>query len=479
MAPTAPVLDPQDDPNQNPILKPSSASNQPDTPVQPDLESAKNVIDRAYQSPPDSGNLNQLDQTSPPVEGIMEQPDQNKTDQLKERLQAGVKKHNEAITQKVQDARQKAQRLTGEGLKTGEKSAVRAAQAGERAAAQTARAASTAAGQATKAAAKAATRSAAAAGRAITTFLAGTVEVWGPILLVIIVIIVIIAIIFALFGISRNTGLGPAQYPASAAEKYAATQLAAISGDPTAKAETIVAQATELKTKLTALKTTATTKYGSDKASAFSKRADEIIALTDQLIAVANTPPARKKIIDQINQKIKDLGKDFPELIFSGGNCADLKPYIDSGQISIVNNNANPDKTLIVQGRLKNSTGQIVPANPNLCNVLLYIVKAGHKIGHLTLANNHSKNVKGKGTTSQHFVGEAVDIGIVDGSGYGNSAWKEKSFALQQQLRDNHKQLNIYELWGPSDQSIDNGQPTSRRIGGHNNHIHIGVERIK
>lgn len=308
MAPTPPVLDPQTDPTKNSAPEPGSAGAQPSTPAQPDLESAKTVIDRAYQSPPDSGSLNPLDQISPSADEPTEQPGQNQPNPLKERLQAEAKKHNEAIAQRVEDAKTKTQRLGGEGLKTGEKSAAKAAQAGERAAAQTARAAARATGEATKAAAKAAGRAASQVGRVIIRFLAGTIEIWGPIVLVIIVVLIIIAIVFAILGLSGGQGNGPAILPSSVSQQQQATLLSALSGDKIANDQVVKKVIQDEKDRYQRIKKNAD-KYDSQFSGAIASKVTEFGPKLDALIQTKNKAE-RLKLRDELEKQM---------LAFEGG----------------------------------------------------------------------------------------------------------------------------------------------------------------
>ena len=181
-------------------------------------------------------------------------------------------------------------------------------------------------------------------------------------------------------------------------------------------------------------------------------------------------------------EKRAALTKDFPEIFLVGGSCADTAQYIANGSIKI---NAAVDAKLLPDGQLKNKSGQTINASPKLCNILVFLVKSGYKIGAITLSNNHTQFVMKRlpnggrvstGRTSEHYLGRAADIAIINGASLrGGGKWLESSRAVMQLLRDNKDTLGLYDSWGPTDLSIDNGKLTSKRIGGHDNHIHLSV----
>ncbi|MEX1123567.1 MAG: hypothetical protein WEC81_00060 [Patescibacteria group bacterium] len=396
-----------------------------------------------------------------------EQPAENP--ELTERKQA--KTQNEV--DRVKSGEQKLQKATGKVEKTAGKEAVGAAERETAVAAkQGAKVAGKAAGQAAKAAAQ-------ATAQAVRAAVAATSEIWGPVLIVILIIVVIVAVIFILFSFSKGTGKGPAQYPATAYDQTQIVSLLAVSSDSNATREKVLTEINKMEERLNGLKSDARKKYNATKAQAAGAEIDIIIEQINLLKPVADDPVGRKTIIDKINISLGSLAIKYPELLFSAGNCGDLQSYIDGGQFVIAR---SPERSTIAKGYLvrgghssiaRSEQGQ-VQINPKLCNVILFVLKNGYDIGGVTLTFGHRKYSSGT-TFSQHYVAEAIDIASLNGASFGSAKWKSQSSTLMQLLQQNYKQLGIWELWGPTNFSVNDCKTTGQTIGGHDNHIHLGV----
>jgi|GEM_PF-5268737 len=287
--------------------------------------------------------------------------------------------------------------------------------------------------------------------------------------------LMILMMLPGIFFIMSFGAIGAVLTPSSPAEKAQATQAMALSGDPGAKREVIINSAESMKKKLGDLKNLATKKYDAGKATAAKQSIDTLITKLDQLIKAPDNAVERKKLFDQINADLKTLSATYPELLISAGNCGDLQKFVDEKKFSDPRANRMLDIKSLPKGTLHRNDGAQIPANPKLCNVLVFILSNGFSLGSATIANGHKK-MTASGHVSQHWVGEAIDLAMINGVGSpGSARWQSETKRLQKLLQDNAGPLGIYELWGPHNTSIDNCKPTTRRIGGHNDHIHLGV----
>ncbi len=319
---------------------------------------------------------------------------------------------------------------------------------------------------------------------------AGALEFLAPYIGIFLAILIgLVALGLLIYGIytyvNGSKGGGANRLPTTQAQKDQATLLAGISGDTKANAQSVTNQANAIKTQLTGLKTRAAQTYPAAKAAAFNTQADTIAATADKLIANAGNLNSRKTLTTQLNQQISALSAAYPEIVANSATCAALSTYIASGALKFNHAITRQD---IVSGYDINSANQKVPVSPYVCNIIGWIVQQGHSITVSTVANGHSQNVSAANSsnpsTSQHFVGEALDISVIDGSGSGSSDWVKKSTDLQQLLFNNYKGLAIHQLIGPaanllilSEKSTVPTNPAghSSLLANHTNHIHIGV----
>lgn len=263
----------------------------------------------------------------------------------------------------------------------------------------------------------------------------------------------------------------------SPAEKAQTVVALALGADPSSSREVIIKAADVMKNRLTDI-----IKLLPGGAPAVAI-AQGVQAKLLELTKVADQPEQRKVLMADINADLKKISDAHPDVLFNSGSCADLKPYIDSGKFKDTRPGRMKDMQTIWKGVLnrgnhrevtKDEEGPI-PANPRLCNVLKFILNNGFTLESATLTYGHRQySQPKKGIESQHYYGEAVDLAQINGV-YGGSKWQEETRKLQQLLSDHAKELHIYELWGPHAISIDNCSKTTRRIGGHDDHIHIGI----
>lgn len=292
-------------------------------------------------------------------------------------------------------------------------------------------------------------------------------------------LLLLLAVPFGLLG-----GTGSPQYPSTTYEKaQAATLLGEVNSADTPAA--IDARLDQLGQSLNRIESEIdrTTADPAEAAEVRSGIANVKMTIKD-LRATLTNPVKRKELSKQLNDQLIGLSKKYPKLFAAGGSCAETASYIASGAIQI---RASIDAKLLPEGRLRNIDGRLIDANPRICNLLLYLVKNGYKIGAITLSNNHSKNVKRKDekvVVSEHYLGRALDIAIINGEycrGGGNSCapsknWDSITETVMTDLRTKKDELGIYDLWGPQPLSIDNTLLTPRRIDDHDNHLHISVQ---
>lgn len=285
------------------------------------------------------------------------------------------------------------------------------------------------------------------------------------------VVIIILVIIFAIFGIGGSgSGGGLPQYPSSQEEKYAAVKLLSLSGDPQAKAEVITNEANALKKTLAEAKKNAASKLKEPKLSAATVAIDEAVGLLDQIITLASNNEGRTPLINQLNEKLVAIQKDYPDLFLSAGSCADLKPFIDSKQFIV---GSGPNAKNIVEGKMATKVNGISPASQDLCGVLVYALRAGFKIYTGTLSYGHSLR-SSNGRVSAHSCGAAIDIGRINGELVRSNSEETKKFL--EVIRQGHsdKKIVIRQLISPfKELYVGRGVFGSYTDNDHDDHIHL------
>jgi len=279
-------------------------------------------------------------------------------------------------------------------------------------------------------------------------------------------LLILPAIIFGLLGL-KNADIKSS----TPAQKQQATLVAAVAGDFTAGKKVTQEGVDRIKSHYQDLIQTARIKNAARAAEA-EKKFKVIETELDQLIGLSGEP--QKKLLAQIKAEENQLFKDFLDLFPVGGNCADLKPFIDSGQFDI-GTIGRPNAKNIVAGKLANKAGEVWPASPGLCATLVYLLKNGVKIGTNTLSLGHEKysGNKTSGTTiSQHWCGEAIDIQTIDGVPVNKNEPTRKAMKLIKQAWT--AKVGAYESFGPFyDLQLNNGRSYTKNIGGHDTHIHL------
>lgn len=288
------------------------------------------------------------------------------------------------------------------------------------------------------------------------------------ILLGIAAVIILPGILFMLLSLSIGTSI----LPSTPAQKFAATKTLALSDDPSAKATVIITQAQSLKKSFETSKNTATKKYKNDatKLNAATQEANSIIAQLDQLIAVVNNLEERKKIIPELNAKIEAFSTSYPELVFGAGTCADLQPFIESGQFVV---SSGPNAKEIVKGRMITRVNGASPASQELCGTLVYALRAGFKIQTNTFSYGHNLR-SGNGRISAHSCGAAIDIGRVNDEKVRPGSQETKKFL--DTIRQGHTdgKIRIQQLISPyKSLYVSGGKFGSYTDSGHDDHIHL------
>lgn len=268
----------------------------------------------------------------------------------------------------------------------------------------------------------------------------------------------------------------------SPVEKAQTVVALALGADPNSTREVIITAANTMKERLTGI-----IKLMPNGAAAVVI-AEGVQTKLAELIKVADQPEKRKALMAEINTDLKKISDAHPDLIYSKGNCADLQKYLDSGQLSEYRpDRRGKDLKTIVNGFVtrggttrmpKEEVGQRVPVNPRLCNVMIFLMDNGFKIGSVTMAWGHKKYVGdgSKRIVSQHYVGEGIDLALINGSGSPNSSkWQADTKRMQTLLQQNAKQLQIYQLIGPHQVGLRHCAITTYTDSDHRDHVHIGV----
>ncbi|MDO8650176.1 MAG: hypothetical protein Q7K33_02590 [Candidatus Berkelbacteria bacterium] len=290
---------------------------------------------------------------------------------------------------------------------------------------------------------------------------------WTKPVYVIAGVFLLLAIPFGLIGLK-----GGGQYPSTQAQQQQATLVSAIAGDLIAGKKVTQEGVDKIKGYYRDLVQTARSKNAA-KAAEAEKRFKALGDQLDQLINLSGDP--QKKLLAQIKAEEKQIFKDFPDLFPVGGTCAELKPFIDSGQFKIGSVNGKSNAKNVVEGVLANKIGEVWPASPGLCATLVYLLKNGVKIGTNTFSLGHEKysGNKTSGTTiSQHWCGEAIDIQSIDGVHVGKNEPTRKAMQLIKQGW--MAKVGAHESFGPFyDLQLNDGRSYSKDIGGHDDHIHL------
>ena len=290
---------------------------------------------------------------------------------------------------------------------------------------------------------------------------------WAWVVGIIATIILLISLPLLLIG-----GKGAGQYPSTQAQQQQATLVSAVAGDLVAGRKVTQEGVHKIKGYYRDLVQAARDKNAA-KAAEAEKRFKALGDQLDQLINLSGDP--QKKLLAQINAEEKQIFKDYSALFPVGGTCAELKPFIDSGQFKIGSVNGKSNAKNVVEGVLANKIGEVWPASPGLCATLIYLLKNGVKIGTNTFSLGHEKysGNKTSGTTiSQHWCGEAIDIQSIDGVHVGKNDPTRK--AMQLIKRGWMAKVGAYESFGPFyDLQLNDGKSYLKDIGGHDDHIHL------
>lgn len=218
-------------------------------------------------------------------------------------------------------------------------------------------------------------------------------------------LLLLLAIPFGLLG-----GKGSPQYPATAAEKNQAVVAAALAGNLVAGRQVTQKSADEIKAHYKDLVKLAKP----EKKAEVEKRTNEIAVLLDQLVSLSGDP--QKKLLTQIKEKEKSLMDKYSELFAETGTCADLAPFIASGQFRV---GSGPNAKNIILGKMAiKASSKTEPASQGLCKMLVLALKSGYKIHTDTLSYGHPILTK-KGNRSDHTCGAAIDINYVNADASG------------------------------------------------------------
>lgn len=223
-------------------------------------------------------------------------------------------------------------------------------------------------------------------------------------------LLLLLAVPFGLLG-----GKGVDIKPTTAAEKNQAVVAAALAGNLVAGRQVTQKSADEIKTHYKDLVKLAKP----EKKAEVEKRTNEIAVLLDQLVSLSGDP--QKKLLAQIKEKEKSLMDKYSELFAETGTCADLAPFIASGQFRV---GSGPNAKNIILGKMAiKASGKTEPASQGLCKMLVLALKSGYKIHTDTLSYGHpiltKKHGKSGGNRSDHTCGAAIDINYINADASG------------------------------------------------------------
>lgn len=266
------------------------------------------------------------------------EPEEEKKHELPEEAKQKIEEYKKEQIEKVK-AKLRGQKKAGKG--TGAEEAVEAEGAGEEAAEQGAKKAvkkgakqaakgtgelaegGEAAAAGAEAAAAAEVAGATAAGVAEGGAAVATVEIWGPILIIvaiIVIIIIVIGVVIALFALQHGSGgSGPPTYPQTAADRQQVSALGALTQNQLANTELVQKTVALDKARFSAIKTTINKVYSSDsgKAAAATSDLNAIITAMDSVVT-APTLAQKNTLIAQIQTQLQSFYVKYPEIVGTG-----------------------------------------------------------------------------------------------------------------------------------------------------------------
>lgn len=291
---------------------------------------------------------------------------------------------------------------------------------------------------------------------------------WPRIVLILSFMLLLPTMVFGLMGLK-----GTNVTPTTATERAQATTVAALAGNLVAGKQVTQKNVEEIKTHYRDLVKLAKP----EKKAEVEKRTNEIAVLLDQLVSLSGDP--QKKLLAQIKEKEKFLTDNYSNLFAATGNCADLAPYIATGQFKVL---SGPNGKWILEGKMMNGDGQLQPASQGLCKALLVGLNAGYKIATNTFSRGHGVNTVSN-NRSLHWCGAAIDINYVNDKPVTDTS--PDAIAISKLLfeANQSKSINIRELIVPSSYiqyEIKDGNPyqygsTVQAVhSGRKAHIHLG-----
>ncbi|HUD21112.1 MAG TPA: hypothetical protein VMQ44_03545 [Candidatus Saccharimonadales bacterium] len=299
---------------------------------------------------------------------------------------------------------------------------------------------------------------------------------------VVIVIAALLILLAVIFALSALGVIGVKDTPTTAAQKYQADTLAGVFGDQAALRKTVITDSDALINQLNnTIKPRADKVYSGGKAGSAKAAVDAVVANL-QIIKVQTDNASRDKLATTIMGEITDLRTNYPEMMGFGKNCADLAPFIQSGQLTI----SHPeDRSRIVNGQVINEGGQVIDVSPNICATILFLVNSGYKITVSTIAKGHPKYVAsgqnsqadrtGVRAVSPHYYGRGMDITVVNGEHVSDGS--SLAPTVMKLLYSNRQTLGVSQIFGPNYYLVTQASsPASKTLAGHHNHIHITVK---
>jgi len=173
-----------------------------------------------------------------------------------------------------------------------------------------------------------------------------------------------------------------------------------------------------------------------------------------------------------IKQVLNDISNLAAKIINAGGGLL-LSDADRQQKLDVISQEEG--KGVLKFARDRNDVfGSLPQVKDSLINFIaeaaLHAENQGYKITITTLNSSHNELVAGTNRRSQHNDGLGVDIIPIQP--------RDKAEEFMQWIRTNQQGLRVYELFYDviPELAIDNGNPTNIAIGGHSNHIHIGVK---
>lgn len=273
-------------------------------PVGPLDESGYDEVEAA---PPEEAEQPESNPSLPPSENPA-QEEQKRRDQV---LQEAERQKVDREKARVEAAKTK---LLGKASTPSQNSLGQAKERAAQAEKRSVRQATKAAGQAAKKAAAQAAKAVGAVAKKAALALVANPYFW-VIVGILVLLIIIIVVVISLFGFSRGTGKAPAQYPTTATQYYAATQLEALSGDKLANNKLLTQAINSSKERLQKIKSILPQAFSNDQAkiSAASTELDAIMADMDKVLTLPAVEQ-RKKAIQDVSARLKAFNKNYPGL---------------------------------------------------------------------------------------------------------------------------------------------------------------------